>query len=214
VATVSEIPVADPAGRRSTAQDMSDDDRLVVAARQRDEAAWRELYGRHAAAVRRVCAGFGTLSEADVADAVQETFLRAFERLNQLRDTARVRPWLLSIARSRCLNRLASGGAAERGRAAFAADPARGAGAPRHDAESVVRAQRVQIVRDLIARLPDGPEAETVRLFYIEGELSAREIAQRMGVGKSAVTMRLERFRARIKARLAAELARAGLEGG
>jgi RNA polymerase sigma-70 factor (ECF subfamily) len=66
----------------------------------------------------------------------------------------------------------------------------------------------VRIVGDLIARLPEGPEKETARLFYIEGELSAREIAEQMGVGKSAVTMRLERFRARVKRELIIQLAR------
>jgi RNA polymerase sigma-70 factor (ECF subfamily) len=59
-------------------------------------------------------------------------------------------------------------------------------------------------VRDVIEGLREGPEKETVRLFYLEGTLSAREIAQRMGVGKSAVTMRLERFRAKVKKQLIA----------
>ena len=57
-------------------------------------------------------------------------------------------------------------------------------------------------VRQLIAELPEGEEKKTVQLFYLEGELSAREIAEKLGVGKSAVTMRLERFRARIKREL------------
>jgi RNA polymerase sigma-70 factor (ECF subfamily) len=43
----------------------------------------------------------------------------------------------------------------------------------------------------------------------VEGELSAREIADRQGVGKSAITMRLERFRARIKRELTARLVKA-----
>ena len=41
-----------------------------------------------------------------------------------------------------------------------------------------------------------------VELFYVEGQLSAREIADKLGVGKSAITMRLERFRARVKREL------------
>ena len=57
-------------------------------------------------------------------------------------------------------------------------------------------------MRRLIDGLPEGPEKETVRLFYVEGQLSAREIAEQMGVGKSAVTMRLERFRSRIRRQL------------
>jgi RNA polymerase sigma-70 factor, ECF subfamily len=60
----------------------------------------------------------------------------------------------------------------------------------------------IAVVRDLIARLPEGEEKRTVELFYVEGELSAREIAEKLGVGKSAVTMRLERFRSRIKREL------------
>ncbi|WP_255203473.1 ECF-type sigma factor, partial [Myxococcus sp. AM011] len=55
---------------------------------------------------------------------------------------------------------------------------------------------------DVTLELPDGEEKRTVQLFYIEGELSAREIAEQLGVGKSAVTMRLERFRGRIKREL------------
>ncbi len=66
----------------------------------------------------------------------------------------------------------------------------------------------VAAVRRIIEGLPDGSEKETVQLFYVEGNLSAREIAARLGVGKSAVTMRLERFRARVKRRLVAEVAR------
>ncbi|HET9753960.1 MAG TPA: hypothetical protein VFP52_13400, partial [Myxococcales bacterium] len=65
----------------------------------------------------------------------------------------------------------------------------------------------LRAVREVIDGLREGPEKETVRLFYLEGTLSAREIALRMGVGKSAVTMRLERFRARVKAQLCERLA-------
>jgi len=65
----------------------------------------------------------------------------------------------------------------------------------------------LRAVREVIDGLREGPEKETVRLFYLEGTLSAREIALRMGVGKSAVTMRLERFRAKIKAQLSERLA-------
>ena len=77
--------------------------------------------------------------------------------------------------------------------------------APAPDPES---GAEVEVVRRVIAELPDGPEKDTVRLFYLEGELSAREIAERLGVGKSAITMRLERFRAKVKRRVLAEVAR------
>ena len=71
----------------------------------------------------------------------------------------------------------------------------------------------LDVVRRVIDSLPEGPERETVHLFYVEGKLSAREIAEKLGVGKSAVTMRLERFRTKVKKRILAEVARLRGEG-
>ena len=85
---------------------------------------------------------------------------------------------------------------------------------PRQPGEEAVEPQEptahaeVEVVRRIIAELPEGPEKETVHLFYVEGKLSAREIAEKLGVGKSAVTMRLERFRAKVKKKVLAEVAR------
>ncbi|MDF1562712.1 MAG: sigma-70 family RNA polymerase sigma factor [Deltaproteobacteria bacterium] len=185
---------------------MKDDAALVSEALAGSSPAWREIHARHGGVVLRVCQGFGTLSEAEVQDTVQDTFIRAHQRLGELRDPSRLRPWLLSIARSRALGRLARRASERRALAAFAADPAAGIRAPRADAREVERQTRIELVRELIDALPEGEARTTIELFYLEGELSAREIAERLGVGKSTVTMRLERFRARIKRRLAARL--------
>ncbi|RMG17462.1 MAG: sigma-70 family RNA polymerase sigma factor [Deltaproteobacteria bacterium] len=186
---------------------------LVESARAGDASAWRTLYLRHAAAVRRLVSGFAALTRDDVEDLVQETFAKAYERLDALKDPARLEPWLLTIARSKALDRLAKLGRERRAVRDFLEDPAVGPLAPRLDPLHRERELRIQIVRELIDALPEGPERETVHLFYVDGRLTAREIAERLGVGKSTVTMRLERFRAKVKRRLAARLARALGEG-
>jgi RNA polymerase sigma-70 factor (ECF subfamily) len=63
-----------------------------------------------------------------------------------------------------------------------------------------------RVVRELVTALPEGPEKDTVALAYLEGEASAREIALQLGVGKSAVCMRLQRFRRRVRTQLSARL--------
>jgi len=78
--------------------------------------------------------------------------------------------------------------------------------------EAIQREAAAAVVRRLIDDLPEGPEKDTVRMFYVDGTLSAREIAERQGVGKSAVTMRLERFRARVKRELLLRLLAQGLD--
>lgn len=184
-----------------------DDAELVPRAIAGDRAAFRALYDRHRPAVHRVARAFATLDPDDAADVVQDAFIRAFSNLSKLSQPARFAPWLLTITRNRALTRLGRRRAADKLSedlsfevSALAEDVA---AMPELGAEA-----ELEVVRKIVAELPEGAEKETVRLFYLEGELSAREIAARLGVGKSAITMRLERFRAKVKRRVLAEVAR------
>lgn len=183
---------------------MSAEVHQVELAAKGDVAAWRAIYSQHAPVVRRVCASFGSLTEADAEELVQETFVHALENVAALRDPERLRPWLLAIARSRCLRRLRRGKVEQRATDVLAIDADVLPELPTEDAR--IRNERVVAVREIIDALPAGPERDTVTLFYIEGRLSAREIAEKLGVGKSTITMRLDRFRARVKRQLAARL--------
>jgi RNA polymerase sigma-70 factor (ECF subfamily) len=107
------------------------DERLVERARRGDAAAFDELTERHLdAAYELALALLGSPDDAE--DCVQDSFIRALERLDQCRTPARFRHWLLRIVRNRALNMMRHG----RVRAAIPldgldlpsgeADPARG----------------------------------------------------------------------------------------
>lgn len=184
-----------------------EDAALVARATAGEVAAQRAIYDKYRPPVSRVARSFAELDADDVEDVVQESFVRAFRGLARLQDPERLGPWLLTIARNRALTRLAR----RRARQEVAEDLKREAEAlgegvaEMPDPEAGIE---LQLVRRIIAEMPEGAEKETVQLFYVEGNLSAREIADRLGVGKSAITMRLERFRARVKGRVLAEVAR------
>jgi RNA polymerase sigma-70 factor (ECF subfamily) len=185
----------------------TDDAELVPRALAGDRAAFRALYDRHRSAVHRVARAFATLDPDDADDVVQDAFIRAFSNLSKLTQHARFGPWLLTIARNRALTRLGRRRAADK----LSEDLSVEAGALAEDVAAIPELgaeAELEVVRKIVAELPEGAEKETVRLFYLEGELSAREIAARLGVGKSAITMRLERFRAKVKRRVLAEVAR------
>jgi len=164
-----------------------------------DESAFGELYRRTRPLVARLTAGFATLDADEVEDVIQETYVRAFKALPRLKEPGAFEAWLLSIARNRARTRLERKSHARRVEEETP-DPQPETVPPLPEALQVER--DIAVVRQLIAELPEGEEKKTVQLFYVEGELSAREIAEKLGVGKSAVTMRLERFRARIKREL------------
>jgi RNA polymerase sigma factor (sigma-70 family) len=79
---------------------------LARAAHDRERGAWEELVARYQGLVRAVVGSF-RLQEADVADAVQSTWLRALERLDTVRDPQCLGGWLATVARRECLALLA-----------------------------------------------------------------------------------------------------------
>jgi RNA polymerase sigma factor (sigma-70 family) len=75
---------------------------LVAEARRGEPAAWAEVVARYGGMVRGVVSCY-RLQDADAADAMQMTWLRAFERLDRLRDPERLGGWLATIAGRECL---------------------------------------------------------------------------------------------------------------
>ena len=71
---------------------------LVRRTQRGDHAAFASLYDRHAKLVRAIC--FDATGDAAAAeDLAQDVFLRAYQRIAQLRDPRRFVAWLCEIAR-------------------------------------------------------------------------------------------------------------------
>src|SRR4051812_13667848 len=84
-----------------------DDDRLATAARLGDVEAFALLYQRYKLDVWQL-AWFTLRDHHDAEDATQETFLKAHRALAQRRDHGSLRPWLLTICRNACRDRMRS----------------------------------------------------------------------------------------------------------
>ncbi len=180
--------------------------REVEGAQRGDEGSCRLLYRRFRPVVVRLLDGFGGLDADDREDIVQETFTRAFRGVARLKAAGAFEGWLFTIARNRALTTLERKNRQERVQASLASESEDST----HLMPAALHAEIDDaVVRELIRGLPEGPEKETVTLFYVDGQLSARQIAEKLGVGKSAVTMRLERFRGKVKRELIIRLTKA-----
>jgi RNA polymerase sigma-70 factor (ECF subfamily) len=84
---------------RTVEQRGRDDADLVTRTLDGDSSAFSELYREHVQAVHTVIAS-GLSNPATQVECIQEVFTRALERLAQLRDRTRFRPWVLQIARN------------------------------------------------------------------------------------------------------------------
>ncbi len=75
------------------------DAKLVLRALNGDDSAYGELYDRYVRLVRAICYD-STRDVNQAQDLGQEVFLRAYERLGELKDRDRFGRWVVSIARN------------------------------------------------------------------------------------------------------------------
>jgi RNA polymerase sigma-70 factor (ECF subfamily) len=151
-------------------------------------AALRALYQEHAP--RAMAIAVRVLRDPNEAeDVVQETFLELWRRAPQY-DGARggAVAWVVTIARSRAIDRLRSWGAACRA-VDGAVDHVSPAALPVPSEEADQRRSEVRVAQALAALPPE--QRQTIQLAYFEG-LSQSEIAVKTGNPLGTVKMRVK----------------------
>lgn len=194
----------DDASDLASARDGSDPERGAALAR---------LYDRHAPVVISLCrqaSGRGGRDLAEAEDAAQETFIRAFRKLDQLVDLARFRPWLYAIAANVCAERRrAAGRRAKHEGEAMKLHTA----TLNHSAEPAPeRAEQLDRLGEALMRLPDD-ERLAIHLHYLEAD-PVRAAMPALGVSRSGFYKLLSRARQRLGDWLRAEQAAPGSSGG
>lgn len=170
---------------------------LVAAARQGDTGAFEELVHKHGRRVYRTLAGILGDHE-DAQDAMQDTFMKAFRRLNTFEGRSRFSTWLVSIGANAALERLRDR------RPVDSLDEGRvddeGAFRPRvlqswcdSPEQRYVKLQMKELVQREVRRLPVTYRAVVV-LRDIE-QLSTREAAEALGLEVPTLKSRLLRGR-------------------
>ena len=105
-------PVTEIASGTAANPELADNSaEFVERIRAGDAFAWRELIDRYEPLLRQIARQY-RLSSQEIEDAVQTTWLRCLEHINQLAHADRLRGWLATICRRECL-RLATKGRRE-----------------------------------------------------------------------------------------------------
>ena len=151
------------------------DDRLAVLGSSGDRAVFAEIYSRHHRGILSFCRHLlGSHEEAE--DAVQETFASAYRDLVRRPRERRLRPWLYTIARNRCLTVLR----ARREQPSDAVEVS--------TAGLFEQVERRADLRDLVGDLARLPEQQRAALILAElDDLEHAEVAQVLGCDKAKV---------------------------
>jgi RNA polymerase sigma-70 factor (ECF subfamily) len=166
---------------------------LVEQAIRGDEAALAALYAAHAPSVLRFLRDL-LGDAAAAADATQETFVRAFRRLDTLRTPDRVAPWLFGIARNvarehRKARRVRSRVVTASEREDEAPEPADG----RTPEGELLGREAARVIEAALARLSDDRRA--MLLLRLDHGLAYEDIAGLMGFSLAKVKVEIHRAR-------------------
>ncbi len=124
---------------------------LVRRAAEGDRHAWEGLVDQYARLIWSITVEF-KLRESDAADVAQTTWLRLLQHIDRIEHPDRVGSWLAATARNECLRSLAARKRVVLGHDDIELDNAVAHG-PEVD-ERLLAAERDQVVRDALSRLP------------------------------------------------------------
>lgn len=159
-------------------------DRLMVAVRGGDRTAYRKMLAEAGARIRAMLARkIGADSELE--DILQECLIAIHEKRHTLDPGRPVGPWMYAIANYKLIDHWR-----KRGRSRLVFDDS---------ADIEVAADTFADV-DIVALLDELPEAQAqaIRLTHIDG-LTNREAAEKVGIGVSAMKLRVHRGMLRLK---------------
>jgi len=178
------------------------DDALVTMAQDAvsgDHRAFEELVLRHRGKVLANCR-FITRSGNDAEDLAQEVFVKAFFGLKKLKSGSKFTAWIQKIKVNHCLNFIRKRKAKEQvDLDSQEAQMADGLQVKPHQSTEVEQRFKENRIRGILDSMPDNLRIPLI-LCDMDG-LSYQEAADELGIGLSALKMRLKRAREYFKQR-------------
>ncbi len=180
--------------QRSAAVGHGDDDDSILAkaATSGDAQAFTAIVERYQSPIYNLCLRYLHRVE-DAEDTAQEAFIRAFVHREKFDPNRPLAPWLMTIARRLCIDRLRRGDneriSHEKGERLQ--DPAPSA------EQNVASRQELNTLASELENLPEG-QREAISLYHLDG-LTYEETAEVLDVPKGTVMTWLFRGRARLR---------------
>lgn len=166
----------------------SDEDLVKGIVSSNDTLLFEILYDRYAMLVYNKCFGFAK-DEDEAKDLTQDVFLKLFVKLASFKGTSKFSTWLYSFTYNHCVNYVTRNTAKKfEKQAVDYKDIENLSDVENDDSFLDMKVDKLKIALELIS-----PEEKMILLLKYQDFLSIKELVGVLGIGESAVKMRLKR---------------------
>jgi RNA polymerase sigma-70 factor (ECF subfamily) len=174
---------------------VSDLDLLLSRCRQGDALAWEDLVRRYQARIYGFALHY-LRDQEEARDVAQEIFIKMFQHLSGIRDSRTFLPWMLRLARNRCIDRIRSRNARPQGLPAAAGCAPESTSLNLSPEDSMLADARRSLLYRALATLT-AANREIVQLKDLE-QLKLEDISTRLGLPLGTVKSRSNRARSEL----------------
>lgn len=160
------------------------------AARRGNDAAFARLYDRHAGVILALCRA---RAPGDAEDALQEVFIRAHAKLDEVDGPERLRAWLYGIARRVCSERNRARRRRTHHEEHAVTDAMTRIGAPHAPIDDAERGEGLDRLGEALDALDDDQRL-ALHLYYLDAD-PVRAAAEALGLSRSGYYKLLQRAR-------------------
>lgn len=167
---------------------MSDEDLVKAIVSTNDTLLFEILYDRYATLVFNKCFGFAK-DEDEAKDLTQDVFLKLFVKLASFKGTAKFSTWLYAFTYNHCVNYVTRNTAKKIEKQSVDYTDIEDLSEVEDESSFLtMKVDRLQAALELIS-----PDDKMILLLKYQDFLSIKDIESVLGIGESAVKMRLKR---------------------
>ncbi len=174
---------------------MSDEDLVKTIVSSNDTLLFEILYDRYSKVVYNKCYGFSK-SQQEAEDLTQDVFLKLFVKLRSFKGNSKFSTWLYAFTYNHCVNYVNRNTAKKIERKSVDAEVLEYTLYDPDKDDQEIGQLRVDQLKDALELI--SPDEKMILLLKYQDSLSIKELTDILGIGESAVKMRLKRAKEKL----------------
>lgn len=174
---------------------LSDEDLVKSIVSTNDTLLFEILYDRYAKVVYNKCYGFSK-SNQEAEDLTQDVFLKLFVKLGTFKGKSKFSTWLYAFTYNHCVNYVNRNNSKKIEKKSVDAENLQEDYYNPEEDDNAINQLRVEKLKEALEKI--SPEEKMILLLKYQDFLSIKELKDILGIGESAVKMRLKRAKEKL----------------